>query len=136
MIAAKRRAFNAAFTEARYHAFKDELVRRCGVPIEFMLSETPVLLSARCDRGSDKRGTRHGVRPAGGSGRTSGRSSTSFLNASRSRTARPSRRSWQVDFGLVARGDRIEGRLVEMQAFPSLYGFQLMLAETSRDVWA
>ena len=36
----------------------------------------------------------------------------------------------QVDFGLVRVGDRIEGRLVELQAFPSLYGFQLMLAET------
>jgi hypothetical protein len=41
----------------------------------------------------------------------------------------------QVDFGLVRLGDRIEGRLVELQAFPSLYGFQLLLAETSCDVW-
>ena len=39
----------------------------------------------------------------------------------------------QVDFGLVRVGDRVEGRLVELQAFPSLYGFQLLLAEASRD---
>ena len=30
----------------------------------------------------------------------------------------------QVDFGLVDVAGRIEGRLVELQAFPSLYGFQ------------
>jgi hypothetical protein len=41
----------------------------------------------------------------------------------------------QVDFGLVRVGDHVEGRLVELQAFPSLYGFQLLLAETSRDAW-
>jgi hypothetical protein len=35
----------------------------------------------------------------------------------------------------VRLGDRVEGRLVELQAFPSLYGFQLLLAETSRDLW-
>ena len=36
----------------------------------------------------------------------------------------------QVDFGLVrtASGE-VEGRLVELQAFPSLYGFQMLLAE-------
>ncbi len=35
----------------------------------------------------------------------------------------------QVDFGLVKTVGGIEGRLVELQAFPSLYGFQLALAE-------
>ena len=36
----------------------------------------------------------------------------------------------QVDFGLVDTGGTIEGRLVELQAFASLYGFQLALAES------
>jgi len=40
-----------------------------------------------------------------------------------------------VDFGLVRLGDRLEARLVELQAFPSLYGYQMMLGETSRDLW-
>src|SRR6185436_9932550 len=36
----------------------------------------------------------------------------------------------QVDFGLVrTESGEIEGRLVELQAFPSLYGFQMLLAE-------
>jgi hypothetical protein len=41
----------------------------------------------------------------------------------------------QVDFGLVATDTGLEGRLVELQAFPSLYGFQLALAEVSREVY-
>ncbi len=35
----------------------------------------------------------------------------------------------QVDFGLVKVGKTIEARLVELQAFPSLYGFQLALSD-------
>jgi hypothetical protein len=38
----------------------------------------------------------------------------------------------QVDFGLVRDGHRVEGRLVELQAFPSLYGFQAALGECYR----
>jgi hypothetical protein len=34
----------------------------------------------------------------------------------------------QVDFGLVRDRNHVEGRLVELQAFPSLYGFQAALA--------
>ena len=41
----------------------------------------------------------------------------------------------QVDFGLVDVAGRIEGRLVELQAFPSLYGFQPALGETYRTTW-
>ncbi|TAK17524.1 MAG: hypothetical protein EPO35_02900, partial [Acidobacteria bacterium] len=35
----------------------------------------------------------------------------------------------QVDFGLVKEGKAVEARLVELQAFPSLYGFQFALSE-------
>ncbi len=39
----------------------------------------------------------------------------------------------QVDFGLVRRAAAASSRrLVELQAFPSLYGFQLALAEAAR----
>ena len=40
----------------------------------------------------------------------------------------------QVDFGLVrTESGEVEGRLVELQAFPSLYGFQMLLAEEALD---
>ena len=42
----------------------------------------------------------------------------------------------QVDFGLVRTADgRIEPRLVELQAFPSLYGLQRVLADAYRDAF-
>ena len=42
----------------------------------------------------------------------------------------------QVDFGLVrGEGGRIEPKLVELQAFASLYGFQLAVAEAYRDAF-
>ena len=134
MIPARRQAFNASFTEARFRAFKDELVRRCGVPIEFMLSETPCFFP-------------HGV-IADLTGAALAMVSDLLADPAYQRAvvdiiperfrlanSEPVPTFVQVDFGLVRVGDRIEGRLVELQAFPSLYGFQLMLAETSRDIW-
>jgi hypothetical protein len=41
MIPAYRQAFNAAFTDDRYRAFRAELERRAGVPVTFHVSETP-----------------------------------------------------------------------------------------------
>ena len=43
----------------------------------------------------------------------------------------------QVDFGLVRDADgAIEPKLVELQAFASLYGFQLAVAEAYRDAFS
>ena len=41
MIPALRSAFNAAWTEERYQAFRHHLESRAGVPVEFPVSETP-----------------------------------------------------------------------------------------------
>ena len=46
MIAARRRQFNLDFTSAGYAALTSALASRCGVPINFRLSETPVFLPA------------------------------------------------------------------------------------------
>src|SRR6266540_1685762 len=37
-----------------------------------------------------------------------------------------------VDFGICAEGDRLVPRLIELQAFPSLFGFQLLLLHCVR----
>src|SRR5213595_3471701 len=36
-----------------------------------------------------------------------------------------------VDFAICAEGDRLVPRLIELQAFPSLFGFQLLLLDSS-----
>jgi len=134
MIPAKRQAFNRAFSDGRYRAFVAELERRCGVPIHFPVSETPCFfpqtliaelagaaLAMVSDLLADPAYRRAAV----------------DIVPERFRVARSETLPTfvAVDFGLVRVGDRIEGRLVELQAFPSLYGFQLLLAETSRDMW-
>ncbi len=134
MIPALRQAFNTSFTDARHRAFVDALTRRAGGPIEFRLSETPCFFpsgliadleaAARAmieqllaDR--DYRQAADAVVPAQFR-IPNGEASPTFV---------------QVDFGLVRAGDRVEGRLVELQAFPSLYGFQMALAEAACDTW-
>jgi hypothetical protein len=40
-----------------------------------------------------------------------------------------------VDFGICAEGDRLVPRLIELQAFPSLFGFQLLLLHCMRKAY-
>ncbi|MEZ5316159.1 MAG: hypothetical protein R2752_02045 [Vicinamibacterales bacterium] len=134
MIPALRARFNAAFTAERYARFRKTVAARAGAPIEFRLSETPCFLPAPLAHDlvaaghalidqllghPDYRRAADAVVPpafrlAGGE------TSPTFI---------------QVDFGLVRTDVGIEGRLVELQAFPSLYGFQALLAETAIEAW-
>ncbi|HEX5068585.1 MAG TPA: hypothetical protein VFV78_00110, partial [Vicinamibacterales bacterium] len=134
MIPSYRQSFNAAFTDDRYRAFRAELERRAGVPVTFHVSETPCffpqsliadLTSAALAMVSDLLDDPAYRRAAAG------------IVPERFRVANSETVPTfvAVDFGLLRVGDRIEGRLVELQAFPSLYGFQVTLAETSRDMW-
>src|SRR5262249_58094316 len=40
-----------------------------------------------------------------------------------------------VDFAICAEGDRLVPRLIELQAFPSLFGFQLVLLGCFRNAY-
>jgi len=135
LIDALRARFNREFTADRYRAFAAELERRVGVPVEFRLSETPCFLPAalvgRLDETAQMLVAELLGRP-------------DYLRAAEAvvpEDCRPARAEdrptfLQVDFGFVRGPEGLEPRLVELQAFPSLYGFQLVLAETCRDVYA
>ena len=57
-------------------------------------------------------------------------------SVSRAGRAKPIPTFLQVDFGLVRdAGGAIQPKLVELQAFASLYGFQLAVAEAYRDAF-
>ena len=134
MIPAWRERFNREFSLLRYRNFVRQVGRRAGVDIEFRLSETPCFFRAalldqlvsvaeqligrllRDD--AYRRAADEIVPPEFRVAR--GETTPTFM---------------QVDFGLVATDTGFEGRLVELQAFPSLYGFQLALAEVSREVY-
>jgi hypothetical protein len=128
VIKTLREAFNASWTEGQYTAFLAHLHARVGVPIEFPIAETPcffprTLIDELARVGEDL--IRQSM--AGEAGRAALRIVPEQF---RGPGADPMPTFVQVDFGLVhAAGGGIVPKLVELQAFPSLYGFQGTLAE-------
>lgn len=132
MIPSLRQRFNREFTPERHAALSDRVVRSCGTPIHFRLSETPCFVPAslldRLVRVSHELVDSLLGNPA-------------YLEAADAvvpadfRVAGGERLPTflSVDFGLVQTGNGLEGRLVELQAFPSLYGFQMRLSELVRE---
>jgi len=129
MIPALRARFNEQFSEEGYRTFVERMTRRVGCPIEFRLSETPCFFpQALLDSLVDASQTMVSQLLENGAYRAA----ADAMVPDRFRLARGEEfpTCVQVDFGLVQQPDgRVEGRLVELQAFPSLYGFQMALAE-------
>jgi hypothetical protein len=130
MIRERREAFNRQFSQARHDEMARGLEAIAGVPVQFHLSETPCFLPddllASLITASEE--LIHQLLDNPAYRRAADEAVPAEFRVSGSET-HPT--YLQVDFGLVDAGDRIEGRLVELQAFPSLYGFQLALADAT-----
>jgi hypothetical protein len=131
-----RQSFNRNFTESQYQALLKILDQRAHTSVHFRVAETPVfltrdLLTEMADAGA--RLTRRllanpdylvAARKAIPAGWCAAGSSAhpNFLTA---------------DFALVRdSGGALTPRLVEIQAFPSLYGYQLVMAESFREAYS
>jgi hypothetical protein len=129
MIPALREAFNRNFLPETYHQLLKKLSASAGTPIAFRVSETPCflpksLLDQMAEYGRDlvlqlvnnpeyRRASDATVPPQYNVPNESPR--PMFL---------------QVDFGLVRNSNgELEPKLVELQAFPSLYAYQPVLAK-------
>ena len=131
MIPDVRRAYNAAFTEERYAAMVRDLERDAGCPSIFRISETPIFLSEALSRELIE--AAHDVVAAVTSEdylKVAGRAVPPGL-------AVPGEEGHtvflQVDFALVRGEDgQLTPRLIELQGFPSLYGFQWLLEKEFR----
>jgi hypothetical protein len=129
MVPALREEFNRNFTPQKYQQFLESLDKACGTHVGFRVSETPCFVpKSLLDRMA-----------------RSGRELVSqlvhnpeYLRASDAsvppqynvpnESARPM--FVQVDFGLVRNASgELEPKLVELQAFPSLYGYQPLCAQ-------
>ncbi len=128
MIPALRTAFNTQWREERYQAFLDRIRARVGVPIEFPVAETPCffprdLIDSLASTGEEL--IRQSL-----SGEGAAASARVVPERFRGPNAGATPTFLQVDFGLVRAPDgSLTPKLVELQAFPSLYGFQIALAE-------
>ncbi len=135
MIAEYRRDFNARFTPEKYQRFLREIDERSGAHVTFRCSETPCffpksLLDRMADAGkelvwqlvsnADYLAAADRVIPE------------AFLAP-----GCPARPLFvQADFGIVRGADgEWTPKLVEIQGFPSLYGFQLTMAHAYRDAY-
>ena len=129
MIPVLREEFNRNFTPQKYQGFLDSLAQVCGTAISFRVSETPcfvpkALLDQMAVYGSELV--------------TQLLNSPKYMRVSEmtvppeynvaNESIRPMFVS--VDFGLVrnAKGG-LDPKLVELQAFPSLYGYQAISAQ-------
>jgi len=128
MIPSLRRAFNSNYKAEKYPALLRRLEEQCGVPIEFRVSETPVFLPARLLESMAESG-RELIRQLVESAEYRKRSEASIPPEFRVAQESAHPMFVQVDFGLVrdARGE-LQPKLVELQAFPSLYAYQPVLA--------
>jgi hypothetical protein len=129
MVPELRQHFNSIFSAERHAGLVADAERRAGAPIQFHLAETPCFFAKELmDRLIDASQTMvHQLLSS-----RDYRQAADAIVPERFRVAHSERLPafLQVDFGLVETGGTIEGRLVELQAFASLYGFQLALAES------
>lgn len=131
MIPSYRRQFNRDWSPEKYRQFLAYIEERCGEPVQFRHSETPCFFP----RELIDRMARYG------------REMTEQLLADPeyqrdSQQAVPAR--WRVpheaprplfvqaDFGL---DENLDPQLVEIQGFPSLYAYQVLLAEAYREAY-
>src|SRR5580693_702815 len=135
MIPSLRKQFNASFNPDKYQTFLRRIDDTCGTHVSFRLSETPcffpkALLERMASDGKEL------IRQLVESPEYRARSEASIPAEFRVPNESAHPMFVQVDFGLVrdAAGE-LQPKLVELQAFPSLYAYQPVLAQTFMDVY-
>ncbi len=124
MVPALREEFNRNYTPQKYQSFLDSLAKACGTPIGFRVSETPVFVPKALLEQMAQYGRELVMQLL---------TSPKYLRVS-DKTVPPEYNVANesprpmfvcVDFGLIRDGKGgLEPKLVELQAFPSLYGYQ------------
>ena len=132
MIPALRERFNREFTPEKYRAFLAALDAACGTHVKFRVCETPcffprALVSRLADAGREM--IHYLVEDLAYRQASRGAIPSEFDVPNEA----PRPLFIQADFGLVrASSGEIEPRLVEIQAFPSLYSYQTLLLDGYR----
>ena len=135
MIPSLRKQFNDRFTPDKYRAFLRRIDDASGAHVQFRLSETPCffpqsLLQRMAADGKEL------IRQLVENPEYRARSEEAVPAEFKVPNEPAHPMFVQVDFGLVrdARGD-LQPKLVELQAFPSLYAYQVTLAKAYLDVY-
>jgi hypothetical protein len=135
MIPSLRKQFNSGFTPEKYQTFLRRIDEACGTHVQFRLAETPcffpkALLERMAEDGKEL------IRQLVESPEYLARSNGSIPEGFRVPNEPAHPMFVQVDFGLVRNaGGELQPKLVELQAFPSLYAYQVTLAQSYMDVY-
>src|SRR5271156_1145201 len=135
MIPSLRKQFNQNFTPEKYQKFLRRIDDVTGTHVQFRVSETPCffprsLLDRMAEDGKEL------IRQLVESAEYRARSDSSIPDEFRVPNEPAHPMFVQVDFGLVrdAQGE-LQPKLVELQAFPSLYAYQVTLAQSYMDIF-
>jgi hypothetical protein len=135
MIPSDRQDFNVRFTPEKYERLQREMASRCEMEVPFALCETPCFFPDALVRRMAEDGKALILQLVEDQ-RYRELSEASIPAHFRVPNESPVPMFIQVDFGLVrgSKGD-LQPKLVELQAFPSLYAYQPVLAQTYIDVF-
>jgi hypothetical protein len=135
MIPSLRRQFNQGFTPAKYETFLRRVDDLCGTHVQFRLCETPCFFPKELI----DRMTRDGkelIRQLVDNAEYRQKSEEAVPAEFKVPNEAPHPMFVQVDFGLVRNvNGELHPKLVELQAFPSLYAYQGYLAQAYLDVY-
>ena len=124
MVPELRRAFNSGFTTEKYRQFLAGTNRACATEIPFRISETPCFFPQSLVAKMARYG-REMVEALMGDAAYRAASAASIPPAFNVPNETEKPLFVQVDFGLVRDSNgEIQPKLVELQGFPSLYGYQ------------
>src|SRR5258708_23352284 len=135
MIPCLRRECNDGFNQEKYRAFVRRVDEVCGTHVSFRLSETPCffpkeLIDRMTSDGQEL------IRQLVGNPAYLAKSDLAVPTEFKVPNEPDHPMFVQVDFGLVRdAGGELQPKLVELQAFPSLYAYQGPLAEAYLDVY-
>jgi hypothetical protein len=135
MISCLRRPFNALFSPQKYDAFLRRIDDLCGTHVQFRLSETPCFfpqeLIDRMARDGEEL-----IRQLVDNPEYRTKSDKAVPAEFKVPNEAPHPGFVQVDFGLVRDSNgELQPKLVELQAFPSLYAYQGCLAQAYLDIY-
>jgi len=135
MIEPYRGDFNARFTEAKYGELLRVISERTRTPIEFRVAETPCFFAPELMQRMVRAGEELTAQLLGNAEYIRA-SDAAIPEAFRVPKCDAHPHFMTVDFGLVcdANGE-LQPKLVEMQAFPSIFGYQSVAAQAYKDVY-
>lgn len=135
MIPSLRRQFNENFTPEKYHAFLRRIDDACGTHVNFRLSETPCFFPKPLIEQMAKDG-KELIRQLVDNPAYRVKSDAAVPAEFKVPNQAAHPMFVQVDFGLVRdAAGALHPKLVELQAFPSLYAYQESLAEAYLDLY-